>query len=107
MDAEGAQLGVLLRTADEVHGGEVHLAHALGPARRSVGETLLALFEPSAEDAVDGHPAHLQVGGYGLHAPAVEVQRDHRLAYLPAAWGLVVRLEQAGELQGDDLFGDD
>jgi hypothetical protein len=36
VDAEGAELGVLLRAADEVHGGEVHLAHALRPARGPV-----------------------------------------------------------------------
>ena len=107
MYAERAQLGVLLRAADEVHGCEVQLAHALRPAGRSVGKPLLAPFEPPADGAVDGHPAHLQVGGNGLHAPAVEVQRDHRLSRLLAVRGLVVGLEQAGELQRDDLLGDD
>lgn len=107
MDAEGAQFWVLLGAADEVHGGEVHLAHALRPAAPPVFKSLLALFEPPAQDAVDGHPADLQVGGYGLHAPSVEVQCDHRLARLPAAWGLVVGFEQARELQRDDLLGED
>ena len=58
VDAERAQLGILLRAADEVHGGEVHLAHAPRPAGKPVGEALLlalllALFEPPAEDAED------------------------------------------------------
>src|SRR5829696_650982 len=33
VDTEGAELGVLLGAADEVHRGEVHLAHAPGSAR--------------------------------------------------------------------------
>jgi hypothetical protein len=107
VDAERSQLRVLLRAADEVHGGEVHLAHALGPPGRPVLEPGFAFLDPPAQHPVDGRPADPQVGRYGLHAPAVEVQRHHSLARLLAVRALVVGLEEARELQGDDLFRED
>ncbi|MBD0357471.1 MAG: hypothetical protein ICV57_09905, partial [Rubrobacter sp.] len=107
VDAEGAELRVLLGAADEVHRREVHLAHALGPSGRPVLQARVALLDPAAQHPVDGGPAHPHVGGYGLHAPAVQVQRHHRLPRLPSVLRLVVGVEEVGELQGDDLLGQD
>src|SRR5215207_4215369 len=107
VDAERSQLRVLLRAADEVHRGEVHLAHAPGPSGLLVREARLALLDPAADHPVDGGPADPHVGCYGLHAPTVQVQRHHRLPRLPDVPCLVVGLEEAGELQGDDLLRED
>src|SRR5215203_2104215 len=42
-----------------------------------------------------------------LHAPTIQVQRHHRLPRLPDVPCLVLGLEGAGELQGDDLLRED
>jgi hypothetical protein len=72
-----------------------------------VREARLTFLDPAAQDPVDGRPADPHVGGYGLDAPAVQVQRHHRPPRLPHVFGLVVGLEEARELEWDDLLRED
>jgi hypothetical protein len=56
---------------------------------------------------VDGLLADPEVGGHGFRAPAVQVERHHRASAVPALLRLVVRLEQARELERHYLVRED
>jgi len=77
VDAERAELGILLGAADEVHRGEVHLAHAPGPAGRSVFEPGFALLDPAAQHPVDVRPAlGIIPGAYQKRIDAAESEAE-------------------------------
>lgn len=76
VDAELAEIGVLLQPPDGLHRPERYLAHPRWPSRTPVLEPFRPLFRPPLEDAMDRGLVRPEVAGYGLRTPALGVQRD-------------------------------
>ena len=106
VDAKFAQARVLLQPPDCLHRPERHLAHAGRATGTAVLETLGPFPGPPVQDPVDGGLVHSQVAGYGLGAPPLGVQRDHREPALRPLGHLVVGWKAAHVPHRDRLIGE-
>jgi hypothetical protein len=93
VDAERAQLWILLQLTDRILGREIDLAHGPGIGARFLAEPAHAFVLEAFECGVDGRMGRAQIGGKRRRSPAFRVQSHNGKATLERVGDLGVRKE--------------